>query len=88
MTLDHIGPALGARQHTIRFVVIPKLLFGRIPVDRALELHRNLMNQTRRAGSMTDFNWRDGRFSRSHALKPVAMMLFALVEMNLIWTDN
>src|ERR1700678_1140130 len=64
------------------------MLFDRIPIEPAFGLHGDMVDQTSRAGTVTDFCRRNGRFSALDTLQPIAVLIVALIEMNLVGADD
>ena len=54
-----------------------------IPVDAMLRLHGDPVQQTRGTGAMSDLGRGHGRFSRSDAIQPVAMLVVGCVRVPL-----
>ena len=72
---EHVRRALRPRQHRVRLVVVLEPLLDRIPVQLALRLHRDVVEQAGRAGAVRDFDRRDRLLPRADALQPVAVMV-------------
>src|SRR5690606_28607896 len=75
---DCIEGPLGPRQHRVRLVVVVKPLAQRIPAQRTAKLHRHVVQQTGRAGTVADLDRRNGLPARADRLEPVAVVVGAL----------
>src|SRR6266850_7517459 len=83
-----IRPALRTGQHVVGLIIVLESFFLWIPIHFSFQLHGNLMNQTSRAGTMSDFDWCNWRLTCLHALQPVAMMFFAFIQVNFLGRDH
>src|SRR5438309_2094671 len=84
--LDHEGVlgTLRTRQQRVRSVVIDKALGLRIPVKMPVRVHSDLMDEAGRACTMSHLNRRNGGLPRSNTIQPISMLVFALVEIDLV----
>ena len=87
-SVEHVRRTHRPRQHRVRLVVVLEALLDRIPVQLAIGLHRDVMQQARRAGAVRDLDRRDRLAPRADAFEPVAVMVGALVEMDLAFARS
>ena len=74
-------------QHGVGHFTIPEpLLFG-IPLQSAGYFHRNMADQTDGAGPVPYLDRGDRFLSGLDAIEPVAVMIIAYIEMDLILLD-
>src|SRR6266567_2410188 len=85
---EHVRSTLGTRDHTVRMVVVFEALLYGIPVQLAFEHNVHVVDEARGAGAVSKLGGRDGLFAADDALQPVAVLLLAFVELDLVGTDD
>src|SRR5436305_8952768 len=88
LRVNYVGSALRPREMRIGVRIIQKPFSLGIPSQFSLGFHRDVMDQAGGACSMAHFRRRNRLLSRSHTLEPISVLLFALVQMNLVRADH
>ena len=78
---------LRTRQHAVCLIIVLEAFPHRIPVQSAPGFHGNMMQQARRARSVPNLGRRNGSLPAANAFEPVAMLVIALIQVNLACPD-
>src|SRR5437868_3971276 len=77
----------GPAEHLVCGFVTFEYFFGRVPLERAAKLHRQVADMADTDGTIANGHVADAALARGDAVEPVVVMVIALVQVNLIGAE-